>query len=333
MITYQQEQLREMCSKVNLLEYAQNVMEFKRSGHGTYVAHCPKHVDKTASLTIFEDQNRYYCFSCHRKGNILNFMKDYEGMSFNEAVERLAKMTGTEIKDLKQSDALGVFKRVARYENKKADPVKHEVLPSDYMDRFSIISGEPHEWIEEGIDPAVMERYGIRIDTKSNRIVYPVYDNDGNLIGVKGRTRFENYKLLGIPKYMNYTKIGTTDFFQGIQQASPHIFKRKEVIVVEGLKSVMKLAGWGYENAIAAETSRMNDSQINLLIKMGVKDVVIAFDKDVSYQSVIGLTAKLRKFANVYAVIDKEDLLQEKESPCDEGREVWERLYSARIRL
>lgn len=331
MITYDREQLREMCDKVNLLEYAQGVMEFKRSGYDCYMAHCTKHYDRTASLCITPSKNLYYCFSCHRKGNIINFMIDYEGLSFQSAVEKIAEMTGSDIKQVRQSDAIGVFRRVARQEKVKV--VERKILSPDYMDQFQKIDGEPHEWIEEGIDPAVMERYGVRIDTKSNRIVYPVYDNDGNLIGAKGRTRFENYKLLGIPKYINYTKIGTTDFFQGIQQANPHILKRKEVIVVEGLKSVMKLAGWGYENVIASETSCMNDAQINLLIKMGIKDVVVAFDKDISYHSIVGLSAKLRKFANVYAVIDKDNLLEEKDSPCDKGYEVWETLYAQKRRM
>ena len=154
-VTYQQEQLQEMCAKVDLLDYAQNVLEFKRSGSDCYMAHCPKHYDRTASLCITPSRNMYYCFSCHRKGNIISFMRDFEGLTFNQAVERLAKMTGTEIKNLKQSEAMGVFKRVARYEKKRAEaeaPTERTILDPSYLDQFSRISGEPHEWINEGID-------------------------------------------------------------------------------------------------------------------------------------------------------------------------------------
>ena len=175
--------------------------------------------------------------------------------------------------------------------------------------------------------------YEIRIDRNSNRIVYPVYDNDFQLIGVKGRTRFKNYKALKLSKYMNYFPIGSVDYFTGMKQAKQSIIDSGSVIITEGLKSVMKIDGWGTHNVVSSETSTLNENQIALLIKMRLRNVIIAFDKDVGLDKIRKATKDLKHFCNVFAVFDRRNLLDEKMSPCDKGRNVWESLLKERIRL
>ena len=171
------------------------------------------------------------------------------------------------------------------------------------------------------------------VDDRSNRIVYPVYDSDFRLIGIKGRTRFKNYKELKIMKYMNYHKIGILDYFQGMKQAQSSVVDKKEIIIVEGLKSVMKLDQWGYHNVVSAETSTLNEYQIELLIRMKLRNVIIAFDKDVELSKIRECTKLLKRFINVYVVYDRWKFLNDKDSPPDCGRDVWETLYERRIRL
>lgn len=336
-MAYDQAQLQEMCSKVDLLEYASQTIEFKRAGADSYSAHCPLHNDDTASLFITPSKNLFHCFSCHRSGTILNWLKEYEGLSFNDAVDKLAAMTGTELCKLKQCTAMGIYKELKRIaEPPVVETVQRQILDPSYLDRFDIIPGEPHEWIEEGIGEAVMREYDIRIDRVGNRIVYPVYDNDDRLIGVKGRTRFKDYKSLGLAKYINYQRIGTVDYFQGMQQAREAIRRSGEVIIVEGIKSVMKLRQWGYDNVVAAETSRISDAQVEVLLKLGVRTATIAFDSDVSYSNVIGGISKLFRFVNVFVVIDSSKLLgapEDKNSPCDKGVQIWRELYNARRKV
>ena len=94
----------------------------------------------------------------------------------------------------------------------------------------------------------------------------------------------------------------------------------------------MKLCDWGWNTALAAETSTLNNSQIIILIKMGLKEVTFAMDNDVQLAKIRKNTEKLRRYTNVYVVIDKKRLLKgEKMAPCDAGREVWEQLYKERI--
>ena len=229
--------------------------------------------------------------------------------------------------------ARAYFKELKRsLQPKQRLKAKRDILDLSYLDQFS--DELPQEWIDEGISIEAMKAFGIKTDEKANRIIYPVYDAEFNLIGVKGRTRFSDYKALKIRKYQNYQKIGTTDYFAGMKENYEEINKQKSAIIFEGLKSVMKMYGWGYRTAIAAETSVLNDDQIILLIKMGLKDVTMALDNDVSMIQIRKCTEKLRRYTNVYAAYDRNKILSGKKmAPVDDGKFVWEKLYDERIKL
>ena len=327
-----QDKLRELCDKVDLFEYAEKTVDFERRGADVYAAHCPRHEDKTPSLMITPSKNLFYCHSCHVGGNIINWLMTFEHLSFNDAVDKTAMLAGIEIDHLKTCESLSYFKKIKKSQTHKIKfATDRQILPWEYYDQFA--DEIPQEWVDEGIKPEILKKYEIRIDKKSNRIVYPVYDKDGNLIGAKGRTRFKNYKELQIKKYLNYTKIQTTDYFMGMKQNRDSILDSKSVILFEGLKSVMHVAAWGYNNCLSSETSDINDAQAAILISMGIRDLTIAFDKDVGLGHIRETTKLLQKYMNVYAVYDKWGLLQEKDSPCDQGEEVWRTLYERRIRL
>lgn len=333
---YDSEALTEMCNSIDLLEYASQTMEFKPHGNDSFAAHCLLHEDKTPSLFITPSRNLFYCQSCHVGGNLLNWLMTFEHLSFNDAVDKVGQLAGVDIAHLKQCDALKFYKKLARLQH-GCESKEHQriILDESELDNFS--TELPQEWIDEGISPEVMKVFNIRIDNKVNRIIYPVYDNQFRLIGFKGRTRFENYKAMGIQKYMNYAKIGSTDFFEGMKEQYERIAELKKVIIFEGLKSVMKAYGWGYDYCLAAETSYLNDEQVKILIQMGIKDVTIAFDSDVPMQKIRECTEMLRRFANVFVIQDrrfiKDRLLGEKESPVDRGREVFETLLSERRKI
>lgn len=334
---YDEDWLRDVCSRVNLLDYASQMFNFRRSGSDNYATICPLHGDTDPSLTITPSRNMWYCFGCKRGGNIINWLMVYEGLSFRRAIEKIADMVGEDIPDFRPSSSLAVFKNMEKAVARDDKKVERKILPQSYLDRFQIPSaGEPHEWIEEGISLEAIERFGIRIDTAGNRIIYPVYDNNDNLIGVKGRTRFRNYKTLGIAKYINYERIGTVDYLQGMKENRENILRSGEVIVFEGLKSVMKAWDFGYDNAVASETSRLCDEQIRALLALRLKKITLAFDNDVPRQQVMDAANKLKPFMNVYVIQDRERLLgdpSEKRAPVDCGREVWEKLYAEKGRV
>ena len=338
-MAYDNDALQELCSQIDLLEYASRSMEFKKVNNDSWSAHCTKHIDKTASLFITPTKQLFYCHSCHTGGNIINWLMEFECLNFNESVDKVANMVGKDIKNLKTCEALSYYKKIFRCldcNNNKKNTVEREILPLDSINNFS--TEIPTEWVEEGISETTIVKYEIRIDEKANRIVYPVYDNDLNLIGFKGRTRFKNYKEMRLQKYMNYNKIGTTDFFMGMKQNRESIIRNGKAIVFEGLKSVMKAVDYGYDYCLAAETSCLNEEQIKILIRLGVKDIFIGFDSDVEFNDIVGSKniKKLKRFCNVYVIRDKQRLLGKKEdkmAPVDKGKAIFETLLEQAVKI
>ena len=323
---YDYEELDILCEQVDLLEYASKSFNFVKKDFHNWACHCPLHIDKTPSLMIDDSGNYFYCFSCGVSGNIISWLRVFENLSFNEAVQKTAKLANADLTSLQSSDTIAFYKKLRKSRQEK-EKIQREILSPDYFDQFS--DEIPIEWVEEGIPEDTLKKYEIKIDKRSNRIVYPVYDNNLNLIGAKGRTRFKNFKQLHIMKYMNYTKLQAVDFFAGMKQASIN----KKIIIFEGIKSVMKADSWGYHNCVSAETSKINDDQIRLLIRLGVKEVIIAFDKDVKMSKIGVNTQVLRRFTNVSVIYDKHDLLDEKDAPVDKGKEVFEKLLEERMML
>lgn len=330
---YDNDTILEICSAIDLYEYASQSMNFELKGE-SYFTSCNKHIDVTPSLSITPRKNLYHCFSCGIGGNILNWMMDFEGLTFYQALNKAAKLANIDITSLKQADALILFKKLKREKDIKQKEVHREIFDDSLLNNYEVDS--PQEWLDEGIDPFIMYKYNIRIDRKANRIIYPVYDKEFNLIGIKGRTRYENYKELGLKKYQNYQKIGTTDFFTGMKENIDNIKLKDEVIVFEGIKSGMKLEAWGYDNWLASETSCLNDEQVKILIEMKIKNVVIAFDNDVDIAKIKECTKLLKKFTNVFYIYDKKKLLgikEDKMSPVDKSKEVWEILYREKVKI
>lgn len=333
-MNYSQEALEEMADRVDLLEYASKSQDFTKHSGNTYYCICPFHEEKTPSLAINTEENFFHCFGCGRSGSIYQWIQWTEGLTFGQAVQKVANITGSEIHEYTESESVAFYKLLNKLNKPKSNiSVDRHILDieKDYNQKFK--DEIPQEWVDEGISAEEMKKYEIRIDSMSNRIVYPVRDADFNMIGVKGRTRFSNYKTLGIMKYMNYNRIGILNYYTGMMQAIDSVKETGEIIILEGIKSVMKVDQWGFHNAVSAETSTLNEYQIELLIRMQVRNVVIAFDKDVTMKKVQSCCGLLKKFTNVSVVIDKWNLLKEKESPCDEGESVWRTLYERRVRI
>ncbi len=327
---YDKETLNTIESSVNLLEYIAQTHSLKQVGT-RYFLSCSKHTDNTPSLCINPDTNTFHCFSCNRSGSIIQYLRDYEGYSFSDAVEKATKLGNVDLSKMCQSKTISFLRE---YGTNTESPMETEskkiILPESSLDRYPPYT--PIEWIDEGILPSVMRLFDIRLDLSGNRIVYPVRDESGRLINIKGRTRYVNYKEMGLQKYTNYYKLnGEMDYFQGMDIAKPYIEEQGEVIIFESIKSVMKLFGWGYFNAVSAEKHSLTNSQINLLIKMHV-NVVIAFDSDVDrYQPAIqGAVNTLKRVTNVYWVNNRDLALggvEAKASPADMGSMVWKRLF------
>ena len=186
-------------------------------------------------------------------------------------------------------------------------------------------------WIDEGISLEVLDYYQVRYDPFSNRLLFPVRDNSGNIIALKGRTLDPDFKAKKIPKYTHLQSIDYMDFFFGYYDHIDAIKAAKEVIVFEGEKSVMLMESWGIKNTMALTTSHLNPLQFKQLISLGVR-VVFALDKEVNVYKDENIM-RLKRYVSVEYIKDTSDLLGEKEAPVDRGKEVWTELYEGRRKL
>ena len=217
---YSQDELDEIARKINLVDYIEQTEELHRKGENYFIK-CPFHKgDDTPSLCIYPETNSWHCFGCGKGGTIYNWIMAKDNVRFKDSVERVIEILGIEFKPVVETPTVQFFKSVKKQDvGMKKQEVERKVLDweNDYENKYS--DELPQEWLDEDMTAEALRAYNIRIDKASNRIVYPVFDSDGTFIGVKGRTRLKEYKLLGLQKYMNYNKIGTITFFQGWQQA------------------------------------------------------------------------------------------------------------------
>ena len=314
--------------RLPLSEYAANYIKLTKKKDKLFGL-CPFHYEDTPSFMIDPTEQRFYCFGCHAHGDILAFIMMMENVSFARAVEIASDLVGEDLSDILHSETLSILKKYAKPNLKGYSG--HAVLDKAIYDSYKEYVDK--SWVKEGVPRDLFHRYEIRLDKRNNRIIYPVYDVRGNFINIKGRTRDPDFKEKGIPKYINYYKVGTMDYLQGLHLNKDAILGKREVIIFEGVKSCMKAEGFGFNNVVSAETSSLTEEQIKLLISLHV-NVVIAFDKDKKLSDYYNRNMSyLRRFAGVYYINDTHNLLgavSEKNSPVDKGEEVWVELYKNR---
>ena len=334
MIEYDEEILKKINEEANLIEYVSQTVDLEKRGDD-YYTNCPKHVDKTPSLSFSPEKNMFYCFSCGRSGGFIGYLMEYEGMDFQSAVAKAAKYANVDLSKLCKSNTITFLKKLKKLNHFKRTKYEHPIIAQSEYEKYS--KEQIKEWLTEGIQQDVMDKFGVRADDFTNRIIYPVYDIDNHLINIKGRTRYIDYKSLRIPKYINYFSVGVMDYLQGLNITMPYIKQQNEVIVFESIKSVMKAYGWGYKNCVSAEKHTLTDEQVDLIIKLKV-NVVFAYDVDIDYRSsdVRKSIDKLKRITNVFLIEDRQGLLGGKETknaPVDMGKDIWEELYNEKRKV
>ena len=334
-MTYDEEVINQIVENIDLLEYVGESIDLTTRG-SDYFGRCPLHIDKTPSFSVTPSKNRFFCFGCGRGGTIIQYLVEYEGLKYSDAVQKAAQLSNVDLRSMCQSQTVQYNKSLKRIRMQSQPTVTHKILDKTLYNKFKKEAAP--EWMNEGIKKDIMDLFEVRIDTGANRIVYPVYDNQGNFINVKGRTRYADYKKLGISKYINYYPVGVLDYFQGLTVNRSPIEQTHELLIFEGIKSVMKLRGFGKMNAVSAEKHDLTKEQIAWIIQSNVRNVVLCYDSDVSYseQAVKKNLSVLRRYVNLYIVTDPKELLggaEAKNSPVDKGIDIWNELYSNRRRI
>jgi len=195
-------------------------------------------------------------------------------------------------------------------------------------------------WINENISPKIMKNFNIKFYPSKNAIVIPHYNINNKLIGIRVRNlsseSTENgYKYL--PLFINgawYTH-NTGHNLYGLNINKNDIQKSRTVILFEGEKSVLKHNSWfNIKNSTAVSGSNISTIQRNLLIDLNITNLIIGFDKEYTNKQelliyllkILKKIEYLKQFFNIYILIDENNLLKYKDSPIDQGKDVFNEL-------
>lgn len=324
----------EIIETVDILEYISQFCEPQKRDDGEYWCLSPLKDENTPSFSVNVEKQRFYDFSSGQGGNVLDFICAYHHCGFKKGLSILKEYTGIEDGQEPAVHHRLLATTIARRFHYKPPAEKKStasILPMDYMDRYEWNEEKMAVWEQEGITRESMERFQVRYDPFSNRLVYPVRDVDGNIISVCGRTLDPDYKEKRLRKYTYFQPLGTLDTIYGLSDNIDAIRDKDEIILFEGAKSVMIADGWEFKNCGAILTSHLNPRQFKILIKLGVR-VVFALDAEVDIREDANIM-KLRRYTSVYWVRNQKKLLEPKDSPVDKGIEVFRSLYQERRRL
>ena len=325
--------VEELLEQIDIVDYISQYVDLEEKG-GEWWGISPFTFppEKTPSFSVRREKRSWFDFSSGRAGNALTFTKFYFGISGREAYEKLAAYAGldeTQLIPRRKLAATTVFRQFAppKASEKVCTATK---LPQDIMEQYDPDLSRLQLWRDEGITDESLEKFQVRYDGVTDSIVYPIRNPDGTIVNIGSRTLDPEYKSKGIPKYIYKYKWGSIQTIYGLAENHDAIMEKREIILFEGCKSVLKAHGWGIDNAGAILTSHLSSNQLKLLLKLGV-NVVFALDKDVNPTKDHNIQ-KLRHYCNVFYLFDRQNLLSDKDSPVDRGEEVFKSLYEGRLR-
>lgn len=322
-------ELSELIESVDILDYISQYTEFTEK-NGEYWALSPLKDENTPSFSVRKETNTFYDFSSGIGGNVLTFIRYHDKLGYSEAIKKLKAYAGCKGDTVpkRRISALDVAKKFAP-PKKSVKQSKSTVLPDNYMERYEKKQEKLEVWRNEGISNASLDKFQVYYDNFSNRIVYPIRSPEGKIINVSGRTLDANWKEKGLRKYTYFMQWGELNTIYGLAENMDNILAKREIILFEGCKSVLLADTWGIHNTGAILTSHLNPNQMKILAKLGC-NVVFALDKDVSVRNDYNIR-RLKQFVKVEYIWDKDNLLDDKDSPVDKGLDVWKKLYEGRL--
>ena len=167
---------------------------------------------------------------------------------------------------------------------------------------------------KDGISLSTQRFFEVGYDPQTNRLTIPIYSEIGDLVGVKGRI-FQEEIEEGQNKYLYLFNCNKGKVLFGLDKNLDAIMNQGKVYVVESEKAVMQMYNMGYYG-VATGGSKITRHQINMLTRLGVQ-IVFAYDKDIEEDELNNIADQFVEGVPVYAIIDRDGLLGEKESPSD----------------
>lgn len=300
--------VEEVRSRNDILDVVGEYVHLQKKG-STYFGLCPFHNEKTASFSVTPSKQMYYCFGCHKGGNVFTFLQEYENMTFREALEALAQRAGITLpqynltdedraRDKKRQQMLDINKAAAIYYAYKLkspqgaqglEYFKSRGLNDDTITRFGLgfaaISNdelvrylrskgyEDQLMIEAGL-ASFDEKRGLH-DRFWNRVMYPIQDANNRVIGFGGRVMGD-----GEPKYLNSKETMVFDKGRNLYGLNIARTTREDYFILcEGYMDVIAMHQAGFNMAVASLGTAFTSGQATIVHRF-VRKVYLAYDSD-----------------------------------------------------
>lgn len=316
------------------------------------ICHNPIHEAESMKLYWYHNNKIFRCYTeCDEAMSIFQlyqkFMEiNYYPITFEEAENYVKNFLQHIIVSVQKTDT---YKELLnKYSFNNHIPILPE-YPSTVLDCFSIYYHP--SWLKDGLTVEAMKKFNIKFSVGQNKIIIPHYDINGRLIGIRGRA-LEEKEIQTSGKYKPI-QVGTTLYthplqfnLYGIYEHQNGIKQRRTAVIVEGEKSVILCQGYygSLSNCVACCGSTFNKYHISLLTDiLGVNEIIIALDKEYEdwrsdkakkyREKIERMCRKYMNQASFSYIWDYDNLLQEKDSPLDKGKEIFEQLLKTRVKV
>ncbi len=298
--------------RLNIVDVIGDYVKLNNAG-SYYKARCPFHEEKTPSFVVNEDRQTYHCFGCEAGGDIISFIMEIDGLDFREALKLLAQRAGINLSvyTKQQKDAQDMKSRlydILRHstefyekqlwqnsgQKQVVDYLKNRGLSEEILKKFQLGFAldnwnnlenfllskgyKPFELLQTGV--CVSKKNGGQYDRFRNRIIFPIADALGRIVGFTARIlpndSNSQAKYINTPETALYHK---SNILYGIHLAKQSIRKQDLVIIVEGNVDVIASHQAGIENVVAVSGTALTNEHIKAL-KTKTQNFVLFFDAD-----------------------------------------------------
>ncbi|MBE5792797.1 MAG: DNA primase [Clostridiales bacterium] len=301
--------LDELRSRVSIEDVIGQAVTLRKKGKYLWAC-CPFHNEKTPSFKVDSESQMYYCFGCHKGGNVISFLMEHDRLEFMEAVEELAERAHMRIPDRIENSAADDLNKQQReriYEanlhaarffhsliwtGEGADALKYlysRGLNDSDIKRFGLgAAPKTHDALYRSLEQAgfsdeIIEKAwlggnkdGRKYDMFRNRVIFPILNPQGRVLGFGGRIMGD-----GNPKYLNTSDTPVFNKRNGLYALN---FAKKEhglkrLILVEGYMDTVALLKYGIPGAVATLGTALTEEQARLM-KRYVSEVWVSYDGD-----------------------------------------------------
>ncbi len=298
---------QELLARVDIVDVIDARVPLKKAG-ANFTARCPFHTEKSPSFTVSQSKQFYHCFGCGAHGNAISFLMEYSGLGYIDALRELTDSVGMKLPAFEPKAGakppagpppVDLFEVMAKATQFYRDALKGAPQAIDYL-KGRGLSGKVAARFGLGYAPAdfqslqtvfpqyddqalvdcglvIVAENGRRYDRFRDRIMFPIFNPRGQVIGFGGRVMGQ-----GEPKYLNSPE---TSLFEkrrelyGLREARDAMRSSDRVIVVEGYMDVVALAQYGVENAVATLGTATTALHLTKLLRQ-VNEIVFCFDGD-----------------------------------------------------